>query len=112
MFGESIISVLGDCNSKNRYRNGALNDVPSAEANSIAMIVRHLPGNWCSRFTDFLTTDGEKPGRNRAIEFAGIFSSRAEVEKYWSEDWEKLEGTLSALTDDLRKIVTIKGSVV
>lgn len=91
----------------------ALNFVPSAEANSIAMIVRHLHGNLCSRFTDFLTTDGEKPSRNRTEEFALTTYSHADVERYWQGGWEQLESALAALSDeDLRRVVTIKGKSV
>ncbi len=91
----------------------ALNIVPGAETNSIAMVVRHLHSNLCSRFTDFLTSDGEKPGRDRAIEFSLTSYSRAEVERYWSEGWAHLEATLAALTEeDLGRTVTIKGNAM
>jgi Protein of unknown function (DUF1572) len=91
----------------------ALNVVPSAEANSIAMIVRHLHGNLCSRFTDFLTTDGEKSARNRAVEFSFSSYSRPEVEQFWAEGWAQLEATLSTLTqNDLEKTVTIRGKAM
>ena len=87
----------------------ALNHVPSAEANSMAMIVRHLHGNLRARFTDFLTTDGEKPWRDRATEFAVVTYTRAEVEDYWSEGWAQLEAALAELSEaDLLKPVTIK----
>lgn len=91
----------------------SLNFVPSAEANSIAMIVRHLHGNLCSRFTDFLTTDGEKPSRNRVEEFALTTYSHADVAQYWQAGWEQLESALAALDDeDLRRVVTIKGKTM
>lgn len=91
----------------------ALNYMPSPESNSIALIVRHLHGNLCSRFTDFLTTDGEKPGRQRTIEFSLTVYSRVEVERYWSEGWEQLESALANLTEaDLRNTVTIKGKAM
>ena len=87
-----------------------LNHVPSTEANSMAMIVRHLHGNLRARFTDFLTTDGEKPWRDRATEFAVIPYTRAEVEGYWSAGWAQLEAALAELSEaDLLKTVTIKG---
>ncbi|MBL8168803.1 MAG: DUF1572 family protein [Acidobacteria bacterium] len=87
----------------------ALNVVPAAETNSVAMIVRHLHGNLLSRFTDFLTTDGEKEWRDRTAEFAAVTYSRAEVEAYWTAAWKQLETSLADLTDDdLSKIVTIK----
>lgn len=102
--GEQTIAQLAD---------DALNYVPGAEANSIAMIVRHLHSNLCSRFTDFLTTDGEKPERNRAQEFSLTTYTRAEVEHYWAEGWTHLEAALASLSeDDLRQMVTIKGKVM
>lgn len=88
---------------------GGLNRIPGPEANSIGMIVRHLHGNLCSRFTDFLTTDGEKPDRDRAREFAATIYSRAEVDHYWAEGWSVLEAALAELSDeDLAKNVVIK----
>lgn len=89
---------------------GALNFVPAAQANSIAMIVRHLHGNLISRFTDILTVDGEKEWRDRTAEFAEVSYTRAEVEAYWTAAWAQLEMTLTGLgEDDLSKSVTIKG---
>ena len=88
----------------------ALNAIPAAEANSIGMIVRHLHGNLISRFTDFLTTDGEKEWRDRSAEFAEAPYTRAEVEEYWSAAWAKLENAMAELSDDdLSKTVNIKG---
>jgi len=93
--------------------DAALNVAPAAEANSIAMIVRHLHGNLISRFTDFLTTDGEKEWRNRAEEFAEVNYARAEVEAYWTAAWAQLETVLAELSDDdLPKTVIIKGEVM
>ena len=89
----------------------ALNHIPGTEANSIAMIVCHLHGNLLSRFTDFLTTDGEKLWRNRAAEFAEIHYTREAVERLWAAGWAQLEMALSALDDnDLQRIVAIKGT--
>ena len=93
--------------------DAALNIVPAAEANSIGMIVRHLHGNLISRFTDFLTTDGEKAWRDRAAEFAEVNYARAEVEAYWTAAWAQLETALTELSDDdLPKTVTIKGKAM
>ncbi len=86
-----------------------LNRVPT-DGNSIATLVRHLAGNLRSRFTDFLTTDGEKPWRDRETEFTGAFGSRAEMLAAWGEGWKALEGALVSLTDDdAGKTVTIRG---
>ena len=59
----------------------ALNRIPYPDGNSIAMLVRHLTGNLASRFTDFLTTDGEKPWRNRDAEFETRTYTRGEVDR-------------------------------
>jgi hypothetical protein len=81
--------------------------------NSIAVIMKHVAGNLLSRWTDFLTTDGEKPGRNRDGEFVDTFASRAELLAYWESGWQTLFETLAALTvDDLAHNVTIRGEVL
>lgn len=80
--------------------------------NSIAVIMKHVAGNLLSRWTDFLTTDGEKPWRNRDDEFVDTFTSRAEVLAHWERGWQQLFDSLSALTpDDLGRTVTIRGEV-
>ena len=79
--------------------DAALNVSPAAEANSIGVIVRHLHGNLISRFTDFMTTDGEKEWRDRAAEFAEMNYARAEVEAYWTAAWTQLETVLAGLSD-------------
>lgn len=91
-----------------------LNSVPVAGGNSPAMIVRHLQGNFTSRFTDFLTSDGEKPWRNRDGEFdEGIRYSRTDVNRLWGSGWQVLENALLALTDeDLARSVTIRGQAL
>ena len=82
----------------------------TAGANSIAMIVWHIAGNLESRFTDFLTTDGEKPWRNRDSEFEPRTPSRAEIEEKWDRGWRILFGSLKELTDDdLGRTVIIRG---
>ena len=91
----------------------ALNAIPADEANSIAMIVRHVHGNIMSRFTDFLTTDGEKGWRDRKSEFAPTIYSRSEVEGYWNAAWAHLESVLAELTDqDLTRTITIRGEAM
>ncbi|MEM1270421.1 MAG: DUF1572 family protein [Bacteroidota bacterium] len=88
----------------------ALNWMPVPEGNSLGMIVRHLSGNLTSRFTDLLTTDGEKPWRNREAEFEERDYSRAEVEQLWGEGWSVLDTALQELTDEqLQDTVTIRG---
>ena len=90
--------------------DAVLNTVLAVEANSIAMIVRHISGNLRSRFTDFLTTDGEKPWRNRDDEFVDSFGSRAELLQLWERGWACLLVTLKSLKpEDLEKTVLIRG---
>jgi hypothetical protein len=83
------------------------------EANSIALIVKHMAGNLRSRFTNFLTTDGEKPDRNRDGEFEEDGQPRrAAVMADWENGWRRLFETLAALTpDDLLGNVYIRGEV-
>ena len=86
-----------------------LNRVPAADANSAAMIVRHMSGNFVSRFTNFLTEDGEKPNRDRDAEFAERTYARDEVEELWSKGFAVLESALAPLGDaDLQRTVTIR----
>jgi hypothetical protein len=78
--------------------------------NSIAVIMKHVAGNLLSRWTDFLTTDGEKPSRNRDNEFVDTFNSRAELLDYWNAGWQCLFDTLESLTpSDLNRTVLIRG---
>lgn len=78
--------------------------------NSIAVIMKHVAGNLLSRWTDFLTTDGEKPWRNRDDEFVDTFRSREEPIAYWDSGWQQLFDSLTSLSpDDLAKTVTIRG---
>ncbi len=88
----------------------ALNHVPAPDTNSMAMLMRHIAGNFVSRFTDFLTTDGEKPDRDRDREFDEGVYDRADVEAAWKKGWNVLDSELAALTDaDLDRTVTIRG---
>src|SRR6478672_5672945 len=81
-----------------------------ANTNSIAVVMKHVAGNLLSRWTDFLTTDGEKPGRNRDDEFVDTFRSRAEILELWERGWAVLLQTLRSLTPaDLGKMVLIRG---
>jgi hypothetical protein len=80
-----------------------------AESNSIAIIVKHLAGNMRSRWNDFLTTDGEKPDRNRDTEFEAPPQTRAELQELWERGWKFVFDALDPLTDaDLARTVTIR----
>jgi len=85
--------------------------LPAPESNSIAVIIRHLNGNMISRWTDFLTTDGEKPTRNRDAEFeAPSVTSREELLASWEEGWRSVFATLDSLRpEDLTATITIRG---
>ena len=84
---------------------------PDAETNSIAINLKHVGGNLRSRFTDFLTTDGEKPDRDRDGEFVvAPGETRADIEAVWADGWSALEGALASLTpDDLLRTIHIRG---
>ena len=77
----------------------ALSEPAPADTNSIAVICWHVSGNLRSRFTDFLTSDGEKPWRQREEEFAARTVSRAELTAKWNQGWDVLLVTLDSLTD-------------
>jgi len=80
------------------------------EANSIAIIVKHMAGNMRSRWTDFLTTDGEKPTRDRDSEFAAPASTRKDLLADWEDGWNRLFTAIEPLSDaDLSRTVTIRG---
>jgi len=80
------------------------------EANSIALIVKHMSGNMRSRWTDFLTTDGEKPDRSRDAEFSDPPATREALIEMWEDGWQRLLGTLESLSDvDLGRTITIRG---
>jgi hypothetical protein len=80
------------------------------ESNSIAVIMKHVGGNLRSRWTDFLTSDGEKPDRNRDGEFVAEGESRADIMRTWNLGWQRLEDTLHSLQpEDLTRTVTIRG---
>jgi uncharacterized protein DUF1572 len=82
-----------------------------ADANSIAIIMKHVAGNMRSRWSDFLTTDGEKPERNRDAEFEPEGDeTRPAIVARWEESWRLLFGTISSLQPgDLGKTVTVRG---
>lgn len=83
---------------------------PGEGINSVAVILRHLGGNLQSRWTDFLTTDGEKPTRHRDAEFEDWTGDRASLLEYFDTGWQTMRASLAALSaDDLTKTVTIRG---
>jgi uncharacterized protein DUF1572 len=80
------------------------------ESNSIALIVKHMAGNMRSRFTEFLTTDGEKPNRNRDSEFEEPPKNRAEILDAWDGGWKCLFAALEPLNEAaMTRTVTIRG---
>jgi Protein of unknown function (DUF1572) len=102
--------VLGE-RALEQTRDHELTMVSSDGTNSIAVIVSHVAGNLKSRFTDFLTADGEKPWRNRDAEFeARRDVTRQQLLEQWNEGWKILFAELEPLTDaDLKRTVTIRG---
>lgn len=101
--GEKALEQVSDKN---------LNRVFSPEGNSIPMLVRHISGNLMSRFTDFLSSDGEKPWRNRDAEFETREYSRAEIQELWQKGWDVLEAAMKSLSDDdFAKRVSIRKQV-
>jgi len=118
MPGAFVDSTLREFGSLKRAAERAIAQIPDdgffaaldAESNSIAMLVKHIAGNMRSRWTDFLTTDGEKPDRRRDIEFViGPGDTRAALLDHWEHSWKILFGTLEALGPaDLERTVTIR----
>jgi uncharacterized protein DUF1572 len=79
------------------------------EANSVAVLIRHLAGNMRSRWTDFLTTDGEKPDRHRDQEFLNDRRDRAALLAEWEDGWQRVFAAIDPLTDaDLQEVVYIR----
>ncbi len=101
---------LGDRAISQVY-DGGLAWTPGPESNSIAVLVKHLAGNMRSRWTGFLTTDGEKPDRDRDAEFqVAPDVSREQVLEWWADGWARLFETLAGLAPaDLTRTVIIKG---
>ncbi|MBS1842141.1 MAG: DUF1572 domain-containing protein [Acidobacteria bacterium] len=90
--------------------DSALFETLDAESNSVAIVVKHMAGNMRSRWTDFLTTDGEKPDRNRDTEFEAPATTRAELLRQWNAGWDIVFAALEPLADaDLTKTVYIRG---
>jgi len=83
---------------------------PDPESNSIAILIQHLSGGMISRWTDFLTSDGEKETRNRDSEFIDSSVSSEKLMNRWNEGWQILFETLGSLREsDLLRTVTIRG---
>jgi hypothetical protein len=83
---------------------------PDPETNSIAITVKHMAGNMRSRWRDFLTTDGEKPDRQRDSEFEDPPATRAALMATWEDGWDHVFGALEPLSDaDLNRQVAIRG---
>lgn len=100
MLGEKTFSQLTDEQLFWQYNE---------ECNSIATIVKHMWGNMLSRWTDFLTTDGEKEWRNRDAEFENDISERTQVLKLWNEGWDVCLTTLRSLKpEDLERTIYIR----
>jgi hypothetical protein len=98
--GEGAIAQVSDAQ---------LGEVAGPAGNSITTIVWHLSGNLTSRFTDFLTSDGEKPWRKRDEEFVSRDVTRDELLRRWEDGWQVLFGALELLSDaDLTRTVTIR----
>jgi hypothetical protein len=89
--------------------NGEFFATPSQESNSIAIIVKHMAGNMRSRFTDFLTSDGEKPDRKRDSEFITDSDNRGALMRAWEEGFQLVLDTLKSLSpSDLTRTITIR----
>ena len=97
--------AMAQCSDEDLFRT------LDAEGNSIAILVQHITGNQRSRFTDFLTSDGEKPDRNRDQEFVmHADRKRDEVLRSWETNWQLVFEALNSLhPDDLDRVVTIRG---
>lgn len=115
---EFMSAVINAFEANKRLADRAVAQVPDdkldvaldANTNSISIIMKHVAGNLLSRWTDFLTSDGEKPWRNRDSEFTGSFAGRAELLEFWERGWACLLTTLHNLRpDDLGKTVVIRG---
>jgi len=101
--------VLAD-RALQQTRDDELGISPSTNENSIAAIVTHIAGNLKSRFADFLTSDGEKPWRDRDSEFEPRAVTRSELMKAWNDGWKTLFDALEPMTDaDMSRTVTIRG---
>jgi hypothetical protein len=93
-----------------QVKDDELTQTLDGEMNSIALIVKHIAGNMRSRWTEFLTTDGEKPDRNRDSEFVEPPATRESLMKTWEDGWDCLWRALGQLQEeDMARTVTIRG---
>lgn len=115
---EFMVAIINAFETNKRLADRAVAQVPDDKlhlaldqnTNSIAVIMKHVAGNLISRWTDFLTTDGEKPSRNRDDEFVDTFGSRADLLELWERGWACLLMAVKNLKlEDLGKTVTIRG---
>jgi hypothetical protein len=105
----SELKKLGD-RALERMDDVDLQYAPDPESNSPAVIVQHVAGNMISRWTDFLTTDGEKPDRNRDGEFVPGNAGKDELRARWEVGWKRVFDAVGALTPaDLDRSVLIRG---
>lgn len=113
-----LTAIVNTFEANKRLADRAVEQLPDEKlhtaldpnTNSVAVIMKHVAGNLTSRWTDFLTSDGEKPWRNRDDEFVDTFTSRAELLAVWERGWACLLGALRGLTpEDLEKTVLIRG---
>ncbi|HKC66883.1 MAG TPA: DinB family protein [Bacteroidia bacterium] len=82
---------------------------PNENSNSMAVVIKHMAGNMISRWTDFLTTDGEKPWRKRDDEFENNVEDKEQLLKIWEQGWKVFLDTLGSLkTEDLQRTVSIR----
>ncbi|KON87755.1 hypothetical protein AF332_13565 [Sporosarcina globispora] len=103
------VKELGD-KTISRLSKEELNWAYNEESNSTAVIIRHMSGNMVSRWTDFLTSDGEKPYRNRDEEFSTAIASNEELITIWEKGWKVLFSALDSLKEqDLLRNITIRG---
>ena len=108
---DRFVSLRGQCErAAAQVGDDAFCAAPDAETNSIAINFKHVGGNLRSRFTEFLTSDGEKPDRDRDGEFIAAGDTRATIEAAWREGWAALEGALASLApEDLTRTVHVRG---
>src|SRR3954462_5331016 len=115
---EFLAATINAFEANKRLADQAVEQVPDEmlhvpldeNTNCIAVIMKHLAGNLLSRWTDFLTADGEKPWRGRDGEFVDTLTARDERVAYWESGWRRLFDSLAGLTpSDLGGTVTIRG---
>ena len=113
-----LTDVLREFRKYEKIANDALAQVPEdrwferldPDSNNLALLMKHLAGNMRSRWTDFLTSDGEKPDRDRDSEFEDGSDTAASIRARWEEGWARLFAGIEPLTaSDLARTVTIRG---